>query len=169
MSKDLMIIGTIMLLGSMQSVQADERGIHKDLPSNHAKMQGENRGWHPSQESVQSRGEMKGTFVKKKTVNGYQLTFHVMKAADDLGHGGAYQFKLKVEQNGRPVKNLIVNSKVTHPKNQSESKMMLKMGDWYTAGYDLTHPGNHELIVLFKAKDGSKHSAGVYYPVEMQE
>ena len=142
-----------MLLGSMQSVQADERGIHKDLPRSHA----------------ESHGEMKGIFVKKKTVDGYHLTFHVMKAAVDPSHGGAYQFKLKVEQNGRALNNLIVNSKVMHPKNQSESKMMLKMGDWYTAGYDLTHSGKHELIVLFKAKDGSKHSAGVTYPVEKQE
>lgn len=189
MSQDLMIVGTIFLLGYMQSALADEPGVYEGIPRHHTEMQREDTGAHSSQEKVQRRGgmkiygserinmsgespemgDMKGAFLKKKTVDGYQLSFHVMKAAGNAEHSGAYQFMLKVEQGGHAIRNLMVNSKVRHPNNQSESKMMMKMGDWYSAGYDLTHPGDHELIVLFKAKDGSKHFASVYYPVVKQE
>jgi len=189
MSQDLMIIGILLLLGSMQPALAGNHGMHEDMPRSQAEMRQEKSGAHASREDVQERsdmnmhdsewmdmskenpdmGNMKGAFLKKKTVDGYQLSFHVMKATGDADYGGAYEFMFKVEQNGKALRNLMVNSKVSHPNHQSESKMMTNVGDWYTAGYDLTHPGKHELIVLFKTKDGSKHSAGVSYPVKQRE
>ena len=41
--------------------------------------------------------------------------------------------------------------------------MMMKMGDWYMAGYNLGHAGNHQVMVLFKTSDGKKHFGGVLY------
>jgi len=58
---------------------------------------------------------------------------------------------------------LLVNSKVSHPIKESESKMMVRMGDWYMAGYDLGHPGVHQIMVLFKTSDGKKHFGGITF------
>ena len=119
------------------------------------------------------RGHMnhmkKGAFMMTKELDGYQVTFHVMKAPQGMQKGGSHHFMLKVEQDGKPETGLIVNSKVIHPGGQSESKMMMRMGDWYMASYDLGHPGKHQVMVLFKTPDGKKHFGGVYYdPRESQ-
>ena len=47
---------------------------------------------------------------------------------------------------------------------EKPNQMMMKMGDWYMAGYDLGHNGQHQLMALFKTADGVKHFGGVYYP-----
>ena len=39
----------------------------------------------------------------------------------------------------------------------------MKMGDWLMAGYGLGHKGKHQMMVLFKTKDGKKYKGGVYY------
>ena len=114
-------------------------------------------------------GMKSGAFMVKKEVDGYQVTFHVMKAPQGMQKGGSHHFMLKVEQDSKPETDLIVNSKVIHPGGQSESKMMMRMGDWYMASYDLGHPGKHQVMVLFKTPDGKKHFGGVYYdPRESQ-
>jgi len=155
MGKELAITFIMILLGSVQSALAD----------NHGARAAEQKGM----EHLHVEG-MTGLLLKQETVvDSYQLTFHVTKANDPEVIGCEYRLMFKAEHNGRPVKDLIVNSRVVHPNSQSESKMMMKSGEWYAAAYDLTHPGKHDLRVLFKSREGAVHAAGVTYIVEKQE
>jgi len=125
---------------------------------------GEGHG-HDGHDGGMSMGGMAGDmFLKKERIDGYQVSFHVMPAQKGMEHGGSHNFMLKIEQDGRVISDAKVNSKVIHPNGKSETKMMMRMGDWYMAGYDLGHAGKHQLLVLFKTKDGKKHKGGVYYP-----
>ena len=108
--------------------------------------------------------QMKNSFMVKKEIDGFTVSFHAMKVAEGMQHGGSHNLMIKVEKNGQSLTDLVVNSKVMHPNGKSESKMLMKMGDWYMAGYDLEHDGEHQLMVLFKTADGKKHFGGVYYP-----
>lgn len=107
---------------------------------------------------------MKGAFLAQKQVDGYMVSFHIMKAPENMQHGGSHHVMIKVEKDGRLSGDIVVNSKVTHPNGESESKMMMKMGDWYMAAYDLGHPGPHQVMVLFKTADGTKHFVGIDFP-----
>ncbi|MDH5257823.1 MAG: hypothetical protein OEX07_07435 [Gammaproteobacteria bacterium] len=104
-----------------------------------------------------------GMFLKKKIIDGYTVSFHVMEASDGMRHGGSHNFMIKVEKGGVVVKDAVINSKVIHPDKRAESKMLMKMGDWYMSGYDLAHKGKYQMMVLFKTSDGKKHQGGVYY------
>lgn len=115
---------------------------------------------------------MPGTFLEHRQIDGYDVSFHAMKASESMRHGGSFNFMIKVERNGQAMEHIAVNSKVIHPDGKAESKMMNAMGDWYMAGYDLDDAGTHQLMVLFKTPDGRKHRGGVYYPAadaSMQE
>lgn len=116
-------------------------------------------------EQMQDAGNnTKDMFLVKKEIDGYTVSFHAMPAKKGMQHGGTHNFMVKIEQDGKAVDVAAINSKVTHPNGQSESKMMMKMGDWYMAAYDLGHEGQHQLMVLFKMEDGQKHFGGVAYP-----
>jgi len=105
-----------------------------------------------------------GMFLVKKEIDGYTVSFHIMKPREGMQQGGTHNLMVKVEKDGKALTNLLVNSKVSHPNKESESKMLMKMGDWYMAGYDLGHPGPHQIMVLFKTGDGKKHFGGISYP-----
>ena len=105
-----------------------------------------------------------GMFLKKKEIDGYTVTFHVMKAKPGKAMGGTHDFMVKVEKDGKALSNITMNTKVKHPSGKSETKKAMKMGDWLMAGYDLGHEGKHQLMILFKTADGKKHKGGVYYP-----
>lgn len=109
-------------------------------------------------------GGMQATYMEEKDIDGYRVSFHIMTAKRGMEHGGSHNLMVKIEQGGKPITNALVNSKSIHPDGTSESKMMLPMGDWYVAGYDLGHEGQHQLLILFKTADGKKHFGGVYYP-----
>lgn len=117
--------------------------------------------------SSHDHGDMKndkaGMFLKEKNIDGYKVSFHVMEANDGMRHGGSHNFMVKVEKDGKALKDVVINSKVVHPNKNTESKMLMKMGDWYMAGYDLSHMGKHQMMILFKTSDGKKHKGGVYY------
>jgi len=110
------------------------------------------------------KGMQEGTFLKKEVIDGYNVSFHIMKAPEGMAHGGTYHVMVKVEKNNEIIALKAINSKVTHPNGNAESKMMMKMGDWYMAGYDLQHAGEHKVMVLFKTEDGQKHFGGIIYP-----
>ncbi len=114
--------------------------------------------------SEMSDAPMPGMFMMKKEIDGYDVSFHVMKAQPGKEMGGSHDFMIKVEKDGKAVTNLVMNTKVVHPDGHSESKQAMKMGDWLMAGYDLEHEGKHQMMVLFKTADGNKHQGGVYYP-----
>ena len=105
-----------------------------------------------------------GMFLKKENIDGYEVSFHVMKAKPGKEMGGSHDFMIKVEKDGKAQKNIIMNTKVVYPDGKAESKKTMKMGDWLMAGYDLGQMGKHQLLILFKTADGQKHKGGVYYP-----
>ncbi len=102
-------------------------------------------------------------FLKKKNIDGYDVSFHVMKAQPGKEMGGTHHFMIKVEKDGKVLDNVAINTKVKHPNGSSETKKTMKMGDWMMAGYDLGHKGKHQMMILFKTADGKKHKGGVYY------
>lgn len=107
---------------------------------------------------------MSGMFLEKRRIDGYDVSFHVMKAQQGMEHGGSYNFMIKVEKDGKALDDVKINSKVIDPKGKAESKALMKMGDWYMNGYDLGAEGKHQLMILFKTADGQMHKGGVYYP-----
>jgi len=104
-----------------------------------------------------------GMFLRKKNIDGYTVSFHVMEANDGMRHGGSHNFMIKVEKDGKVLNDAVINSKVVYPNKKAESKMLMKMGDWYMNGYDLATKGKYQMMVLFKTRDGKKHKGGVYY------
>lgn len=102
-------------------------------------------------------------FLKTEHVDGYTVSFHVMKANSAMHHGGSHNFMIKIEKDGMVVHNVLINSKVIHPDGKAETKRLMKMGDWYMNGYDLGNKGKYQLMILFKTSDGKKHRVGVYY------
>ncbi len=104
-----------------------------------------------------------GMFLQKMTVDGYDVSFHIMKAKEGKEMGGSHDLMLKVELGGKALTDIVMNTKVVLPNGKAESKKAMKMGDWLMAGYDLGHPGKHQVMILFKTADGKKHKGGVYY------
>jgi len=102
-------------------------------------------------------------FLKKTQIDGYTVSFHVMPAAAGMQHGGSHNLMIKVEQGGRALNDITANSKVAAPDGKESSKMLMKMGDWYMAGYDLAAAGKYQLMVLFKTADGKRHFGGIHY------
>ncbi len=163
--KQAVIAAVMVMIGAQAAVASEGAHTMEGMAHHHADgMQAHMHARHEGEGH-----QMKGMFMVKKDIDGYTVTFHAMKpkAGMDMGmHGkGSHHFMVKVEKDGKPLTDIVVNSKVEHPNHKSESKMMMKMGDWYMAAYDLGHPGDHKLMVLFKTKDGKKHFGGVHYPV----
>jgi hypothetical protein len=173
MKKTMIVITSMMALAAAQSAIAGGDN-HNMKGMQHGTMHGEQmetmkdhgqmKGMKDHKQMQGDMGQMKGMFLVKKDVDGFTVSFHAMKAKEGMQHGGTHNFMVKVEKDGKALTDLMVNSKVTHPNNKSESKTLMKMGDWYMAGYDLGHKGRHQLMVLFKTVDGTKHFGGVYYP-----
>jgi len=174
MKKTIMIIAGLMSIGmSYNAIAGGDHAHGHDDQNNmesmqgHEHMQGEQHmagmGHNPcSMKPMQAM--KKGTFLKKEVIDAYDVSFHIMKAPEGMAHGGTHHLMVKVEQKNEIIELSAVNSKVTHPNGKSESKMMMKMGDWYMAGYDLDHAGEHKVMVLFKTADGQKHFGGIVYP-----
>ncbi len=136
----------------------DNESMPAQSMSQGAKLQGDMS--HDSMGGNMTQNKM---FLEKKDIDGYTVSFHVMKADEGMGHGGSHNVMIKVEQQGAMVENLKINSKVIYPDGSDESKPLMAMGDWQMAGYDLKESGKHQLMVLFKTADGKKHFGGLYY------
>jgi len=108
--------------------------------------------------------DQQAMYLVEKEVDGYKVSFHVMEATAAMHHGGSHNLMIKIEKGGEVIKDAKINSKVVHPNAHKETKTLMKMGDWYMNGYDLSHSGQHQLMILFKTADGKKHQAGVHYP-----
>ncbi len=163
MKKTIMIIVGLMSFGMGQNVMA-----HGDQEHGHDGQAMESMDGHQHMKGMGHNPcdmkSMPGAFLKKTVIDGYDVSFHVMKAPEGMEHGGTHHVMVKVEQDNKVISLQAINSKVTHPNNKAESKMMMKMGDWYMASYDLGHAGEHKIMVLFKTSDGSKHFGGIDYP-----
>ena len=171
MKQVFVIAATALLVGISQPALAAGEHMHGDhhdaaMMAEHGHMHGEMKGQMPSSMDM----DKQQMFLERKTIDGYDTSFHIMKAPADMQNGGnTYHFMFKAEKGGQVLTDLTVNSKVTHPDGRSESKMMMKMGDWYMAGYDLSHEGRHQLMVLFKTRDGNKHFGGIFFPPKGKE
>lgn len=159
MTKNIILAAAAIGLIWAQSALADDK-MH-EMQGHH-----EHRQMDMHHDASHMNSGMKDGFIATKNVDGYQVTFHVMKAPEGANKGGTHHLMIKVEKSGTPVLDLIANSKASHPNGQSETKMMMKMGDWYMASYDLGHKGRHQLMVLFKTSDGKKHFVGIEYPAQ---
>jgi len=104
-------------------------------------------------------------FLQKRQIDGFQVSFHVMAAQQGMEHGGSHNLMIKIEQHGKVVDRVRINSKVIYPDGRDESKPLMKMGEWYMNGYDLAQQGQHQLMILFKTPAGSTHKGGVYYAI----
>jgi len=166
MKKTILLAAGLLFSSSVAFAHGDE-GHKMDMGHNPCSMQhmDGHMGHNPcDMGSMKGMKNMKGMFIKKKVIDGYEVSFHVMKAPEGMAHGGSHHLMVKVEKSGDIIALQAVNSKITHPNSKSESKMMMKMGDWYMASYDLGHAGDHKIMILFKTKDGKKHFGGVTYP-----
>jgi len=169
MKKAIMISTALLTLVFSQSAIASDESRHMHGQHMHGAMHGEMNnpcsmeGMHNKMQADPS-GMQKGTFLIHKDIDGYDVSFHIMKAPADKAANGSHHLMVKIEKDGKAINNLMANSKATHPNGQSESKMLMKMGDWYMAAYDLGHAGEHKVMVLFKTADGVKHFGGIDYP-----
>jgi hypothetical protein len=153
---------SVLMISGVSTASANDETKHTSGHHMHGEMHGD--AHNPCSMPMDARKGMKAeTFLQKIEIDGYSVSFHVMKAPKGMEHGGTYHYMVKVEKGDVAVALQAVNSKVTHPDNTAESKMMMKMGDWYMAAYNLEHPGVHKLMVLFKTEDGKKHFGGLDY------
>ncbi len=138
---------------------------HDDNGGDHhaAGMKHDDHGSGHGDDHGHSHGSANKMFLKEKKIDGYNVTFHIMKAKPGKEMGGSHDFMIKVEKNGKALTNIVMNTKVVHPNGQSETKKAMVMGDWLMAGYDLGHKGKHQMMILFKTADGKKHKGGIYY------
>ncbi len=140
---------------------------HDDHGSDGHKSGMKHDGHHDSDDGHEAHNSKKGgMFLVKKEIDGYDVTFHVMKAKPGKEMGGSHDFMIKVEKNGKALTNIVMNTKVKHPNGSAETKKAMTMGDWMMAGYDLGHEGKHQLMILFKTADGEKHKGGVHYSAQ---
>jgi hypothetical protein len=156
--KQLLLATTLGSLVVTSPLHAGEQGHDDGMDQstmNHSGM---------SQSMMNQGSQAPQMFLEKREIDGYTVSFHVMAAAEGMGHGGSHNLMVKVEQQGQVIGDLKANSKVTYPDGKDESKALMKMGDWFMAGYDLQSSGKHQLMVLFKTADGKKHFGGVHYP-----
>jgi len=163
MKKTLLLIAGLTLGSSMAWAHGDEHHMDEHMSGS---MAHNPCSMHTmkSMNPCDMKGMKKGMFLKKKVIDGYEVSFHIMKAPEGMAKGGTHHLMVKVVQNGKVVGLQAVNSKVTYPNDKSESKMMMKMGDWYMSSYDLGHAGEHKIMILFKTTDGQKHFGGIAYP-----
>ena len=160
MKKRTMIFAAFMTVATAQSALAHDHGHMDGGMHNPCSM-----GMHMDG----SMGDMKGGFLTEKDIDGFKVSFHIMKAPADMAKSGSHHVMVKFEKDGKVVTDLVANSKAMHPNGKSESKMLMKMGDWYMAAYDLDHKGPHQVMVLFKTADGEKHFGGITYPEGTKE
>ena len=158
MKQALFLSALLLIFFSANPATAGEGHSHDHGDHSHDKKHSHDDHNHGHDEHGSSK-----MFLKKQEIDGYTVSFHVMEATDNMRHGGTHNFMIKVEKDGKVLKDVLINSKVIHPNGHSETKGLMRMGDWYMNGYDLGHDGDHQLMILFKTADGVKHKGGVFY------
>jgi hypothetical protein len=159
----------VVLAGALafaMNVQAsgDHDGGHGHSDKHNDTHQGDHHGSDNGHDDKHAAGaKHDGMFLKEVSIDGYKVSFHIMKAKPGKEMGGSHDFMIKVENAGKAMSDVAINTKVVHPNGKAESKRVMKMGDWHMAGYDLGHEGKHQVMILFKTPDGKKHKGGIYY------
>lgn len=155
------IVATLMFSVPLYTLANEDHHHEGEMP-----MQQHEHGMNMKDmaEGAGKMGEMGSAFLVKKQIDGYDVSFHVMRAQPGKEMGGSHDFMIKVEKDGKVVNDVKMNTKVIYPDGDAESKPAMKMGDWMMAGYDLHDNGRHQMMILFKTMDGKKHRGGIYYP-----
>jgi len=166
MKKLIMLTAGLMVMSLATTSFAHEHDGH-DMTEHQTKKHAQHMQT-PHEHGEMKHGDMQmdnmpKMFLVKKEVDGYAVTFHVMPAKEGMKHGGSHNVMIKVEKDGVALHDVVINSKVFLPNKTTDSKMLMKMGDWYMAGYDLDAAGKNGIMILFKTSDGEKHKASVYY------
>ncbi len=116
---------------------------------------------------IQGMDHKSSFFVARKGVaDGYVFIFHVMPSPEGESYSRTfYHLMVSVEKNGQPMVHLKLYSAVEHPDGSMEKKaLMMQMGNWYMARYNLSHEqGRHWITVSFDL-DGNHYPSGIYYP-----
>ncbi|MDQ6999325.1 MAG: hypothetical protein Q9M12_00355 [Mariprofundus sp.] len=160
MQKSMFIVAIMMLMAVSPPALAHDHGDMDGNMHNPCAM---------GMDAQHDMSQMHGGFLTSKEIDGYLVSFRIMKAPSGMDQGGNYHVMVKFEKDGRVLTDLVANSKAVHPNGESESKMLMKMGEWYMAAYDLDHKGQHHIMVLFKAAGGTKHFGGIYFPEDKKE
>jgi hypothetical protein len=155
------LFSAAVFAGALSATALTQAAGADDHKHNH-----ENGGHLHDSGMMNDHAGMGDMFMVSKEVDGYKVSFHVMKAQPGKEMGGSYDFMIKVEKDGKVLGDVVMNTKVVYPDGTSETKSVMKMGEWYMAGYDLKETGQHQMMVLFKTADGNKHKAGVFYGKE---
>jgi len=167
MKKTILLAGILAVTSVQGLAFAHEHEQDSGRMENMDNMQGMNHEQHDGKMNMDmsNHGDMgkQKMFLEKKNIDGYEVSFHVMPAKEGMKHGGSHNVMIKVEKDGVALKDVVINSKVFLPNKTSDSKMMMQMGDWYMAGYDLDASGKNGIMILFKTSDGKKHKGSVYY------
>ncbi len=162
MKLNIMLLATLLVASPLVMAAGEHSHSHDD-EKKHGHSSHDD-GHDDGHDKHQMSGDKKKMFLKKKSIDGYDVSFHIMPAKDGMKMGDeSHHLMIKVEQNGKELTDVKINSKVVHPNGKADSKMLMKMGGWFMAGYDLGHEGKHKVMILFKTADGKKHSGGVHY------
>ncbi len=143
-----------VLLVAMSTAQAADKHNHDS---------GHGSDHHGSNSHDDMSNGKDAMFLEKKEVDGYVVSFHIMKAKPGKEMGGSHDVMIQIKKDNKILMDLELNTKVFYPDRTSDVKEVMKMGDWYMAGYDMGNAGEHQVMVLFKTKDGKKHLTGIYY------
>ncbi|MDX8380906.1 MAG: hypothetical protein R8M14_02200 [Ghiorsea sp.] len=171
MKKTILLAGILAVTSAQGLAFAHEHEHGDGHMENMSGMQGMNHDEHMDkgmEMDMSNHGDMgeHKMFLEKKNIDGYDVSFHVMPAKAGMKHGGSHNVMIKVEKDGSALQDVVINSKVFLPNKTSDSKMMMQMGDWYMAGYDLDAEGKNGIMILFKTSNGKKHKGSVYYKAE---
>lgn len=158
--KIMILTSLIALAVPMQTIYGHEHAAEHDHGDDH------HHDTNHSHDDGHQHEYASPTMLSNQTrsIDGYTVTFHVLKAVSGMEMGGSHHFMVKVEKDGKAVTDLKMNTKVKYPDGKAETKAAMKMDDWFMTGYDLGHEGKHQLMILFKTADGKKHKGGVYFP-----
>ncbi|MDQ6992414.1 MAG: hypothetical protein Q9M31_02995 [Mariprofundus sp.] len=106
---------------------------------------------------------MAGRLFEKRIVDGYTLSFHIMKAEPGHHIGGPDNLMVRVEKGGEAMINLVLHSMVKHPDGRTIHDKMRKVGNWYLVGDGFEQVGQYQLRVQFETPDGAEHVAQLAY------
>lgn len=117
-----------------------------------------------AEENTDAYKEIHGKLVHEKKLDDFNLRFKVVDVAESVPDGGSHNLLLNIKRDGRTLHHLSVNSVVEKNRGERKSKSMMKLGDWYLAGYDFMPSDEYTITVSFKSPDGRHHSSTINYP-----
>ncbi len=109
----LLLATTLSSLVIAGTAQAGQTG-HEDMNHDGMNQGAMNHGAMNHQGMTQGQGSAP-MFLEQRDINGYNVSFHVMPAAQGMNHGGTHNLMVKIEQGTNVVTELQANSKVVYP------------------------------------------------------